>query len=195
MVTQKKATDWHLICTVAIAVATCFAAWIYFQQMGIMRGTLDAIQENNRVAHVPVVSLVETASFGLDTTEEKGVRWQFPYYVVNMNPNIAFKPSYYHEISIRDSLPLPDDSLIQHRYESTTMLPNDTFLCGYDVILRQQVTDAQKAGKAYHLHLFLWYEDAFGNRYQCYFVLKMEKYTGGDKLAFSRARRTFQRIK
>ena len=161
--------------TVLSGLATAVIAWAYFSQLGVMQGTLNTLKESNRVGQMPILQLCldsacQYAGFEIVQTEEGGERRGLPYFVKNISDYPVFGLTYYHELSTRDSIPVPASSKFQRRWENVIVLPNKSLNCGSDVILKQQIIDSMKTGNEVYRHFIVEYGDALKNQYMFYSI-------------------------
>jgi hypothetical protein len=187
---KHKIISWGNIPALVMAIATVVIAYAYISQIGIMKGTLDIMEENLRVARMPLLEQKlhpdpsKHSIVDYQETEEGGERWSLPYFVMNAGMTAAHKFSYFHKFITRDSIAMPKDEYFVNYYKENVIFPFDILDCGFDQILRQTVLDSINAGKKYYRHFIIRYSDEFHNEYIYHTVWVLAGYQKGTPLDF-----------
>ena len=192
MTDQGKVKLWTpaMLVTVVTALATCFIAFAYYSQIGIMSSTLEVLKETSRVQYMPRIRLhlyPEVTKGGhvvYEETDEGGERWKLPYYVINTGEFPAYSLQYYHVLTTDSSVDELSEIPFQRLWEDNSVWPGDVLPCGYDHILRQQAIDAFKVGNSYYRHFVVRFLDEFQNSYTYQATWIISEYTEGEPLGF-----------
>lgn len=192
MTEQSKAKAWTpaILVSIVMAVATCFIAYAYYSQIGIMKGTLEVLKETSRVQYMPRIKLhlhsevTKGSHVEYEETDEGGERWNLPYYVINTGEFPAYSLQYYHTLTQDSTIDDLSEIQFEHQWEDNSVWPGDVYICGFDQILRQQAIDAFKVGSSYYRHFVVRFLDEFQNSYTYQATWEFSEYTEGEPIQF-----------
>jgi len=165
-------------------------------QLDVMQGTLQTMEENQRVAQKPMimVHLMKDLDSGIvgETipipTKGGDVRFSVPYFITNIGKNPALGMTYLHWISTDSSYSPPADLETQTRYADDILFPATNFHGGRDQFLRQDYYDAEVDGKSFYRHFAYWYADGGGHQYGHHVVWLVKYDKESDVLTFQSIR-------
>lgn len=170
-----------LLCTAVIAAATVGIFYVYksqlpvmADQLDVMQGTLQIMEENQRLAQKPMLKLDLRKNldgkplYVVKETKDGGQEWMLPYYVHNIGKKIGVLPynlHYWHDVLIDSVIVLPDSSQFQDIWSDHLLFPDEYRKCGFDFLLRAVWMKRKEAGQNSYRHFVVTYRDEHGRQY------------------------------
>ena len=177
------------ITMVAIVVVYFSQLTVMGDQLDVMQGTLQIMEESQRLAQKPLLKMrlhkdpKKFATTGYIETDEGGERWLLYYYLLNIGKNPAYGVRYWHDVSVDSTIQTPDTSEFESSFANDLFFPDVVVPCDSDELLRQEWTDRDKKGITTYRHFIISYRDEYKNHYMYHAVWRIV-YEQGKPLNF-----------